>query len=123
MCTNQLKGRIDEMFTSDSTNLKMLASQNFDAILEQVKNSSLNFHIQVSPFSALISLKKSFVKDQSGNVLLPSNRHGSSENTRELVEKNSKLERDIMVLTNVHKEVVDNLERTLQEAKVKQEEV
>ena len=123
MCSNQLKGRIDEMLTSDSTNLTMLASQNFDAILEQVKNSSLNFQIQVSPFSALISLKKSFVKDKSGNLLLPSNRHGTSENTRESDEKNLKFERDIMVLTNMHKEVVDNLEKTLQEAKVKQEVV
>ena len=111
------------MLTSDSTNLTILASQNFDAILEQVKNSSLNFQIQVSPFSALISLKKSFVKDKSGNLLLPSNRHGTSENTRDSVEKNLKLERDIMVLTNMHKEVVDNLEKTLQEAKVKQEVV
>ena len=123
MCSNQLNRRIDEMYTSDSTNLTMLANENFDAILDQVKNSCLNFQIQVSPFSALISLKKSFVKDKSGNLLLPSNRHVTSKDTGELIDKNSKLEHDIMVLTKKHNEVVGDLEKTLQEARVKQDKV
>ena len=48
-----------------------LASNTFDFILEQIKNSSLNFQLQLSPFSAYISLKKSLVKDKNGVPQLP----------------------------------------------------
>ena len=71
--------------------------------------------MQVSPFSALISLKKSFVKDKSGNLLHPSNCHVTSKDTGKLVDKNLKLEHDIMVLTKKHNEVVGNHEKTLQD--------
>ena len=48
----------------------MLVNETFHHILEEVQNSSLNFQLQVSPFSAIISLKKSFIKDKSGNLLM-----------------------------------------------------
>ena len=78
-----------------------------------------------SPFSAIISLKKSLVKDKSGNLLLPPYRHGTRENTEELVDNN-------IELTKMHEKVVSDyekacelvkyLEKTLNEVKVKQEE-
>ena len=40
---------------SDST---MAATLAFETIIEQVKLSNLNFHLQLFPFSAVISLKK-----------------------------------------------------------------
>ena len=43
----------------------------FYKILDQIKSSNLNFQLSLSPFSAQISLKKSLVKDRSGNCLLP----------------------------------------------------
>ena len=49
----------------------MIAEHTFDSILQQVKNSNLNFQLQLSPFSANISLKKSPIKDQAG-VPIPS---------------------------------------------------
>ena len=49
----------------------MLAKKTFDQIIENVQSSNLNFQLQLSPFSACISLKKSFVKDTHGNILLP----------------------------------------------------
>ena len=49
----------------------MAANRIFDNILEQIQSSNLNFHLQGSPFSEVISLKKSLVKDRSGNFLLP----------------------------------------------------
>ena len=39
--------------------------------MDQVKSSNLKFQLQQSPFSAVISLKKSFVKDKSGQILTP----------------------------------------------------
>lgn len=59
---------MDGNFTSELT---MLASLKFIDIIDQVKKSSLNFQVQLSPFSALISLKKSFVSDRAGNPLQP----------------------------------------------------
>ena len=45
---------------------KMVTSKIFDHILQQIQQSNLNFCIQVSPFSASISLKKSLAKDKMG---------------------------------------------------------
>ena len=58
---------MDGPINSDNT---MAASKKFDYILHQIQHSSLNFQIQVSPFSAVISLKKTFIRDKSG-VILP----------------------------------------------------
>ena len=49
----------------------LLADQTFNNILDKIQKSNLNFQLQVSPFSAFISLKKSIVKDRSGSFLLP----------------------------------------------------
>ena len=51
----------------------MLASKKFDGILREIQASHLNFSIQLTPFSALISIRKSFVTDRSGAVILPEN--------------------------------------------------
>ena len=48
----------------------MFASRTFDDILSMIKNSNLNFHLQLSPFSAIISLKKSLICDKSGSPLI-----------------------------------------------------
>ena len=44
----------------------MLASRAFDKILQEIQSSNLNFQLQMSPFSAQISIKKSLVKDRRG---------------------------------------------------------
>ena len=66
----------------------MIAENTFDYILSQVQNSSLNFQLQLSPFSAYISLKKSLVKDKLGKPLLP------RLNSQELELKYDSLKRD-----------------------------
>jgi hypothetical protein len=38
----------------------------FENILKQVMDSCLNYKLEMSPFSAVISLKKSFIRDKSG---------------------------------------------------------
>ena len=58
--------------TTDSDfNPTMAAYKTFDQILECVKSSNLNFCLQLSPFSANISIKKTAVKDKSGVPLIP----------------------------------------------------
>ena len=59
---------MNEMSDSDVT---MLANDCFNKILYQVQHSSLNYQLKVTPFSATVSLKKSFVKDKAGKLLLP----------------------------------------------------
>ena len=52
----------------------MLAKTAFDKILEEIQSSHLNFQLQMSPFSASIFIKKSFIKDKLGNMLLPAHK-------------------------------------------------
>ena len=61
---------MDETKISD-VNYAMLATYTFNEILEIIRTSNLNFHIQLSPFSAMISLKKTVVRDRSGNCMPP----------------------------------------------------
>ena len=125
MCSNTMNGKSDELFNSDGNNPTMLASIAFDSILDQIKNSCLNFQMQLSPFSVIISLKRSFIKDKSGNLRLPPVCPIPSE----VVDKNLKLEKDVMILTKMHEEavgdckeaygIIESLKKTLKEEKVK----
>ena len=58
--------------TNDSDlNPAMLASIAFETIIDKIRNSNLNFQLQLSPFSAQISLKKSLVIEKTGVPRLP----------------------------------------------------
>ena len=64
---------------SDS-DLTMYAKKIFDDMIDKVKNSMLNYHLQLSPFSAHISLKRSLQKDRTGaSIMLPSVEYESEE--------------------------------------------
>ena len=52
-------------------NPTMSACKAFDKVLNCVKTSNLNFCLQLSPFSANISIKKSLIKDKAGFYLTP----------------------------------------------------
>ena len=83
----------------------MVAKRTFDNMLEKIQSSNLNFHLTISPFSASISLKKSFIKDKFGNVLLPppapsedtANQLLEHEHTL-LVAENNHLKQELKVL-------------------------
>ena len=49
----------------------VMASTMFDNVIEYVRNSNLNFQLQLSPFSAHISLRRSLIKNKSGDTKLP----------------------------------------------------
>ena len=101
------KIKMDE-FTNSDFNLTMLATQSFNNILEQIQSSCLNFQIQISPFSAVISLKKSLIRDQSGKPRLPTKLDDTSEHVEDLVTKNLELERKLIVLSNKHAELIND---------------
>ena len=70
MRANFVKEEKEKIMDSDR-NASTMASQVFEKVLQEVQVSNLNFQLQVSPFSALISIKKSFVKEKDGTVRLP----------------------------------------------------
>ena len=47
-----------------NSELTMLASQKFDGIIQEISSSCLNYSIQLTPYSAQISVRKSFVTDK-----------------------------------------------------------
>ena len=103
------------MLTTSVSDPAMAATITFETILNHVKSSNLNFQLQLSPFSALISLKKTLVKDQSGCSLLPP--PSDSElllkvelENQELVKQKHKLESFIESLTNSYDNSVSECE-------------
>ena len=86
-------------------NDEMSASLAFNGIIQQVKMSNLNYHLQESPFSAIISLKKSFITNKYGQVIFQSSTDPSTnyykENVayEELQLKIKQLESDLALVT------------------------
>ena len=98
-----------EMINSDIY-LEMLATTSFDHVINEIQRSGLNFQLQISPFSALISVKKSLIKDVSGKPLLPSKIKPdrsvvTSEQIEALVSKNIELEKELTLLRIKYEEV------------------
>ena len=78
----------------------MSATRTFDDIIDHIQNSNLNFHLQMSPFSAVISLKRSLIKDKFGSFLLPSivTPKSSKNEIAALASKNLMLENKVIAL-------------------------
>ena len=87
--------------TDSDLDLTMLATKSFHHVINEVQSSCLNFQLQISPFSAVISLKKSLIKDISGKPVLPSlQKHDTSkEHIEALVAKNFELEKKLKLLS------------------------
>ena len=71
----------------------MEASDTFENLLEHIQNSNLNYKLERSPFSAIISLKKSVVRDKSGNMFSPAT--NTSFCDRRMQEENKNLRQQI----------------------------
>ena len=89
----------------------MIAEHSFNSILQQIKNSNLNFQIQLSPFSANISLKKSPIKDKFGvpfssQSFLPG--AYSASVVAALTARNLSLEAELRSLRNDYAEAIDD---------------
>ena len=82
----------------------------------------MNFKLNLSPFTANISLKKTFVKDKSGIPLFPRPNTAICDNIAILTAKNHKLENELIHVknefastvnkcgTDVHQELADSRE-------------
>ena len=91
----------------------MDAANTFQNLLHSIQTSSLNFKIELSPFSANINLKNTFIKDRNGNRVIP------PIQDKTCYEK-IKSENDDHVKNNVHHEVLikslrDNCEEAVSE--------
>ena len=101
---------MNRTFDSDS-DPTMIANHQFNEIMNQIQNSGLNFQLQISPFGAVISLKKSLVKDKKGSFILPSSIISGTSNNKEdfcvPISKNHVLENKLAALENKYKSAVD----------------
>ena len=103
---------MNKLRTSDE-DPTMAAKRTFDNILTQILSSNLNFHLQISPFSANISLKKSPKKDKSGAPcapVLPSPTLPAcpSPTLAAFAAENLKLEDDLAILKSDYKNAVED---------------
>ena len=73
----------------------------FNGLIDMIRNSCLNYQVQMSPFSAVISIKKSFIKDRSGCSIIP-----TSSST---VTKAQKTEDALKTLQTKHDELLKTL--------------
>ena len=80
------------------SDMRMLASDTLETLLNHVKSSNLNFTLQQSPFYAIVSIKPSFVKDKFGRPLLPP--------TASTTGKALNLEKDMESIKRVYEESV-----------------
>ena len=97
-----------------------MAAIKFENILNQIRSSSLNFQMSVTPFTAVIHLKKSITKDKSGNFLNQNtfvNRTTNDIEVDEIMAKNLALEQEIADLKRACLKAsnsITEIERTLE---------
>ena len=85
----------------------MVTTNAYEKILDQIMTSNLNFQIQMSPFSAVISLKKSLIKNKSGVPILPPvSRHSEASEGA----KNTRLKEEIKCLRDDLTKSTENLD-------------
>ena len=108
---------MEEIISSElKNNPTMLATESFNNILQQVQTSCLNFHLQISPFSAVISIKKSLIRDKSGDVMLPPPTLCHAPN-QELVDKNHQLETDLININKKYEDAINDCVKANQSIK------
>ena len=97
------------------TDVTMVTNKAFNKVLSCVQDSGLNFQIQMSPFSASISLKKSLVRNLVGSPVLP---------TISIMEDNiDKHERELQELRKSCEDIVQKLRIAYQTIEVLQIDV
>ena len=95
-----------------------MASIAFDKILKEIQTSKLNFQLQVSPFSAQISLKKSLVKDRNRSCRLPpESSFTRKESEFSALQTNMQLENDLKVLRTKYERAVSDCEEAFNRIK------
>ena len=87
----------------------MSATNAAAVVLSAVKKSNLNYYIQESPFSLMINLRKTFIKNKDGYILYPPP-SVTTEDTNDEKLKIEKLEREMSNLSiQLEKSKAENL--------------
>ena len=71
-CLTRSDRRIEDTEMNQITDLKMAVDATFSSIINEIQLSNLNFSLQITPFAAYITLKKSVIKDYDGIQAVPS---------------------------------------------------
>ena len=100
-----MKENIDSDF-----NPAMLASHAFETIIDKIRNSNLNFQLQLSPYSAQISLKNSLVTEKTGAYRRPPPPTCDSD-TAAITRKNMELENELGQLKAQYNHAVEDCEK------------
>ena len=101
---------------SSSSDINMAICNTFEYLLNQIKSSNLNYHLQQSPFDAVSSLKKSLIKDKNGNPMMlslpvpgvpaPAARHADQPDDKTFQEQIIKLKKINRSLECAYEEAV-----------------
>ena len=81
------------MKQNTDSDFTMAASKSFFNVLQEIQVSGLNFKIELCPFSAIIYLKNSFLKNKAGVIIQPPTLTGDVNEVQKL--KISQLEQEI----------------------------
>jgi myosin heavy subunit len=92
----------------------MAATGTFQDVLHVIETSNLNYKIELSPFSAIIYLKNSFIKDKNGNNVI--SRHMNDKNYGHVKSENDELARKIVQQENVIRTLQANYENTVEDS-------
>ena len=86
----------------------MSASEVFSEILRKIQTSDLNFSINLTPFSAYVTIRKSFVKGFNPPTNLQP-LDSASEEKIVLIEQNEQLQQKVKDPLNVNKVAKDTI--------------
>ena len=107
----------------------MLALNTFEYIIDQIRSSNLNFQLQMSPFSAQISLKRSFVKEKADISRLPTpsvqhdlNKTSLESSVAALTTKNLQLEKDLDTIKSNYAQSVDDCQEAYEKIRLLENE-
>jgi myosin heavy subunit len=103
------------MNTILESDVTMATSISFSAILDEIQKSNLNFKIELSPFSAVVTLKKTPIKDRKGLFAVPS--PPSSFLLHQAQNEIAKLSQRINILENENYQLKWDKKRAVEQSK------
>ena len=98
-------------FNSSDFHPTMAPATVFDSIIHQIQASNLNFKLQLSPFSADISIRKTPVKNKAG-VPYPPKPHVLPAAVEDLIAKNLNLEEELAQVKNEYAIAINDAKTT-----------
>ena len=98
------------MNSNFNSDLEMATNASFSSILNEIQLSNLNFTIEMTPFAAFITLKKTVLKDKNSRYPFNSNSFSPQQEIFSLRQENANLKADVDNSTKAIDEVGNKLE-------------